>query len=330
MALYVSFYLLAFGAVLAGPLEMVDTLLPGASAVATNILQPILFTSPTIALFALFPTGRFVPLWTRWLVLLSIVSTPFVVYASLGNWANLIALSPAATLIFLMIAAAVYAQIYRYLRVSGQNERQQTKWSVSGLVLWILVTGVSTVPYILLQIRPSRTALPWWVLLATPIWWLSLDIVPVTLTVAVLRSRLFDIDAVIRRTLIYGVLTAILAAIYFAIVLGAQRVTQAVTGQTGQHPVFIVVSTLLVASLFNPLRGRLQAAIDRRFYRRKYDAARTLERFAASMRSEVDLSQLSASLLNAVDEALRPTHVALWLHPQPRLPDERESAHPGA
>jgi hypothetical protein len=330
MALFVSFYLLAFGAVLAGPLEMLDTLIPGASAVATDILQPVLFTSPTIALFALFPNGRFVPLWTRWLVLLSLVATPFVIYASLGNWTNLIELSPAAVLLGVMISAAVYAQIYRYLRVSGQTERQQTKWSVSGLVLWILVTGVATVPYFLLQNWPATAALPWWIPALSPLWWLSLDIVPVTLTVAVLRSRLFDIDAVIRRTLVYGMLTAILAAIYFATVLGAQRVAQAATGQSGQQPIFIVASTLLVASLFNPLRRQLQAAIDRRFYRRKYDAARTLERFAASMRSEVDLSQLSRSLLNAVDETLRPAHISLWLHPQRQPHDERESAHPGA
>ena len=259
-------------------------------------------------------------------MLLSIVATPFVVYASLGNWTNLIELSPAAALLGVMIFAAVYAQIYRYLRVSSQTERQQTKWSVSGLVLWILVTGVATAPYVLLQNLPTSAALPWWVPLFSPLWWLSMDIVPVTLTVAVVRSRLFDIDAVIRRTLIYGALTAILAAIYFAMVLGGQRVAQAVTGQPGQQPVFIVVSTLLVASLFNPLRGRLQAAIDRRFYRRKYDAARTLERFGASMRSEVDLSQLSSSLLNAVDETLRPAHVSLWLHPHP--PSAPPSANP--
>jgi hypothetical protein len=171
---------------------------------------------------------------------------------------------------------------------------------------------------------PRSAALPWWVPHLDLIWWLSVDIVPVTLAVAVLRFRLFDIDVLIRRTLVYGTLTAILAAIYFAVVLGAQGVVQTVTGQTGQQPVFIVASTLLVATLFTPLRGHLQAKIDRRFYRRKYDAARTLAAFSQTLRSEVDLAQLSEQLVAVVQETMQPASVSLWLRSSLLQADGRE------
>ncbi len=114
----------------------------------------------------------------------------------------------------------------------------------------------------------------------------------------------------------YGLLTAILAAVYFGVVLGAQSAVRAFTGQTGQQPVFIAASTLLIAALFNPLRRGLQATIDRRFYRRKYDAAKTLEAFGQTLRTETDLARLSEQLLEMVEETMQPAHVSLWL----RLP----------
>jgi hypothetical protein len=317
MALFASFYLLAYGTVQAGPLERLDTLLPGSSALANNVLQPLLFMWPTVALLTLFPTGRFVPPWSRWLLVLAIPLTPVLLSIPVQTW-----LSPASWLVWLAgsyflltVGAALYAQVYRYRHVSSPTERRQTKWAVFGLAMWILVVLVESVPYVMLMSWPPGAALPWWIPVVSPLWWLSLDIVPVTLTVAVLRFRLFDIDVLIRRSLIYGSLTAILATIYFAMVLGAQAVVQAVTGQTGQQPAFIVASTLLVAALFHRLRGRLQTTIDRRFYRRKYDAARTLAAFGQTLRSEVDLAQLIDQLLAVVWETMQPESVSLWLRP---------------
>jgi hypothetical protein len=133
------------------------------------------------------------------------------------------------------------------------------------------------------------------------------------LLVALLRYRLWDIDVLIRRTLIYSVLSAILAIAYLGSVLVLESAFRALTGQ-GQNQLVTVVSTLAIAALFGPLRVRVQRFIDRRFYRRKYDAARTLAGFAATARDETNLEQLSTRLVGVVDETLRPASVSLWLH----------------
>lgn len=147
-------------------------------------------------------------------------------------------------------------------------------------------------------------------LISYPLVLLSL---PVTVGMAILRSRLYDIDVLINRTLVYGTLTVLLALIYFGLVIGLESLVHLFSGQGAQTPVVIVASTLAIAALFQPLRRRLQQIIDRRFYRRKYDAARTLAAFSATLRNEVDLHQLSEHLIAVVEETMQPTHVSLWL-----------------
>jgi hypothetical protein len=139
---------------------------------------------------------------------------------------------------------------------------------------------------------------------------------PLVAGLAILRYRLFDIDLLIRRTLVYGSLTALLAGVYFGIVVGAQSTVRALTGQAGQQPVIIVASTLLIAALFTPLRRGLQAFIDRRFYRRKYDAQKLLAAFGQALRTETDLTELSARVVAVVEETMLPAHVSLWLTPR--------------
>ena len=137
--------------------------------------------------------------------------------------------------------------------------------------------------------------------------------VPFVFGTAILRYGLWDIDVLINRTLVYGTLTAILALVYFGLVVGLQFLFRDLTSQVASSPLIIVGSTLAIAALFQPLRRRIQSAIDRRFYRRKYDAAKTLAHFSAILRDEVDLNRLSEQLVEVVEETMQPAHVSLWL-----------------
>ena len=143
-----------------------------------------------------------------------------------------------------------------------------------------------------------------------------MTIVPLSLSIAVLRYKLYEIDLVINRTLVYGSLTATLAVVYFTGVTATQTLFRTITGHEQQPQLAIVVSTLVIAALFNPLRRRIQAFIDRRFYRRKYDARRTLEAFSSKLRDETDLEALNNELVGVVRETMQPAHLSLWLRPE--------------
>ena len=156
---------------------------------------------------------------------------------------------------------------------------------------------------------------PFWLELLFYVMLLSFAGVPVAVGFAVLRYRLYDIDLLINRTLVYGALTATLALVYFGGVATIQAIFRALTGQEQQPRLAVVVSTLVIAALFNPLRRRIQSFIDRRFYRRKYDVTKTLETFSAKLREETDLDALSDDLVGVVRETMQPAHVSLWLRP---------------
>ena len=141
--------------------------------------------------------------------------------------------------------------------------------------------------------------------------------IPISIGIAILRYRLYEIDTLINRTLVYAVLTAMLVAVYFGGVTATQAIVRALTGQEQQPQLTVVISTLVIAALFNPLRHRIQAFIDSRFYRRKYDARKTLEDFSAKLRDETDLDVLSEDLVEVVRETMQPAHVSLWLRPDP-------------
>ena len=151
-------------------------------------------------------------------------------------------------------------------------------------------------------------------------------LIPLSVTIAILRSRLWDIDVIIRRTLVYSTLTVILALLYFGLVIGLESLLRPLAGQGGQSQVIIVASTLVIAVLFQPLRHRIQGIIDRRFYRRKYNAAKIVEAFSATLRNEVDLSLLREHLITVVQDTMEPSHVSLWLRESDnkRSPLDRE------
>jgi len=146
---------------------------------------------------------------------------------------------------------------------------------------------------------------------------------PLSIGIALVRYRLWDIDLIIKRTLVYGTLTGTLASVYFLLIIALQFLVRSLTGQVLQSPLVIVASTLAIAALFQPLRHRIQSIIDRRFYRRKYDAARAFATFSATLRNEVDLNQLREQLGAVVQETMQPTFISLWLRPPEHVGKQR-------
>jgi hypothetical protein len=207
------------------------------------------------------------------------------------------------------LGVVAVASVLVRLRRSSGVERQQIKWfAYAGAVL-----ATST---IITYVLSEASSLRWlgWVAFVPGM--AGNAGMPVAVGIAILRYRLYEIDILINRTLVYGVLTGTLALVYLGGVASAQAIFRALTGQQGQSQLAVVVSTLVIAALFNPLRRRIQGFIDRRFYRKKYDAAKTQEAFSAKLRDEMDLDALSDDLLGVVRETMQPAHVSLWLRPE--------------
>lgn len=217
--------------------------------------------------------------------------------------------TPPLAAIFILIAifGGVLARFWR----SRGDERQQMKWFAFGVTLGIIAIFINVSV-------DANSNLGFAIAFA---------LLPISIGISVLRYRLYDIDFIINRALVYGPLSAALATIYFGVVIGVQPIVDRLTGQTNPHPIIIVLTTLLIAALFQPLRQRIQRLIDRRFYRRKFDAAHTLATFGRSLRTEVEMEQLCEHLVNTVEETMQPVHVSLWLRPratpQPNVGDQR-------
>jgi hypothetical protein len=310
MALLVSMFLVSFGPV------TVDT----TDAEALISSQPawglpvrgveIVGTVCVVLFFLLFPNGRFAPRWTRWLA----VAFP-AFQVTYGLFPKLYSRSPAlemvSFLVFLgIVVTLVWSQTYSYRRFSSPAQRRQTKWVVFGTTLAVAGTFPFKLP-VDLSLLGGDTPLV--LLLFKTGFAFSFLLVPLSISVAVLRSHLFDIDVLINRTLVYGSLTAMLIGLYFGGIVVLQRLFVALTGE--KSTLAVVASTLLIAALFNPLRRRIQSFIDRGFYRRKYDARKTLESFSAKLRNETDLDALSDDLVGVVQETMQPEHFTLWLWP---------------
>ena len=226
---------------------------------------------------------------------------------SLKNAGLLEVVVPSLWSILAVMSAVSLVMRFRY---SSGEERQQIKWVAYALVLLIVVTVSNQLVW--------QNLLPGWFDVFFP---LLLEVLWISIAVAIFRYRLYDIDLVINRTLVYGALTLFLALIYFGGVVLLQATLRALTGQ--ESSLAVVASTLLIAALFNPLRHRIQSFIDRRFYREKYDAAKTLEAFSATLRHETDLDALNEHLVAVARDTMRPTQVSLWL----REPNVRVDAH---
>jgi hypothetical protein len=257
-----------------------------------------------------FPTGRFTPGWTAVLVLLWEFQVVLFITSVIS-----IAPTPLFAVEFLLTWGSVSAvQVYRYRHVYTPVQRQQTKWVVFAYSLGVVVNVVSLGVGALVP-RLGATDSPYQLLVNFLSIFVSL-LIPLSIGIAILRYRLWDIDTIINRALVYGSLTGLLGALYAVLIVGLQGLTHLVVRQSSQ-PIVLVISTLVIAALFLPLRRRLQGLIDRRFYRHKYDAEKTLAAFSAALQSEVDLQEISVQLVAAVQETMQPERVSLWLWPSP-------------
>ena len=306
MAFLVSTFLILWGTTNGGTEHVLDTVHPELHLL-TMLALGVQFALLTIILFV-FPDGRFVPRWSR---------LPVLIWCGVVLVALL--LSPptpdpdAGVLGIFGFLFGGLAQIYRYARRSTAIQRQQTKWVSFALIAQVLTNILAlTVESIPSLHTPGVTALLT-DLGNVAILTIASGLIPVALAIAILRYRLWDIDIIVRRTLVYALLTGALAAVYVGGVILFERISQIVLGQ--ESDLAIVGSTLAIAALFQPLRRRIQAFIDRRFYRRNYDAARTLATFGQTIRDEVDLGQLSSRLVEVAAETMRPAQVGLWLRP---------------
>jgi hypothetical protein len=201
------------------------------------------------------------------------------------------------------------AQIVRYRTVSDTIARVQTKWIVGATVVGIASFLASSSVVLLGAGAEGRIGRFW--ILGDLGFSLLTYLLPIAIAIAILRYRLWDIDVIIRKTLVYSVLSGLLALVYFGMVVLLQSLFDSVSGQ--QSPIAIVISTLVIAALFAPLRQRVQAVIDRRFYRKKYDAQQVLAQFAITARDETDMDKLTTELVRVVQETMQPENVSLWL-----------------
>ncbi len=298
--------------------------LPGgdiAALVADAIWLPTL-ASATLLLFVLFPTGRPLPGW-RWLAWLTSLNLVVYLVATLLNPEPLyffpeltnplgvagsgqavqVALDIMNPLLFVSLVLGLLVLGLRFRRAQG-SERLQMKWLVYAAALWL-----ASLPVLILigEQGDGRVA---GILVGDLLFSLLIALIPLAVGVAILRHRLYDIDVVINRTLVYGSLTAALAATYLGMVL---LLRLALDPLTRQSDIAVAGSTLAVAALVRPLRARIQSVVDQRFYRARYDAARTLERFSGRLREELDVDALGADLKHVVHDTVQPAHVSLWL-----------------
>lgn len=254
----------------------------------------------------LVPNGRFSPRWAY----IPMLATFLLLFGPLDE-------PLVSTTTVLLVVFGGSLQLYRYLREANTVERQQTKWIIFGVVIfvtaiiaWVLVFGRA------LPIPDGQPRII--AMLISGIYgdFFALSFLPVAITIAILRYRLWDIDILIRRTLIYGLLSASLAILYFGMIILSQNAFRALTGQDSQ--LLIVLSTLVIAALFRPLRRGIQNLIDRRFYRQKYNAEKILAEFAEKARDEVELDALTKELTRVVKDTMQPAHLSLWLKEKKR------------
>ena len=313
MFLLVSAAIFASGLIFFLGLQISDLLRPEQIAlwIWGSIILYGLLTASLLHFTFVFPQPSMNPKYRNWLLIAIYLGVwvPYLLFAlplsgGAQNPVELLLLLARSTAIMTLtyFSLILIASFFKYRRTDSLVERRQMRWILWALIIanvpWLILSAVPAVLGESSQIASNVTGLLWL-------------LIPTAFAISILREGLFDIDVIIRRTLIFTILTVMLAAIYFGSVIVLQSLFTAVSGQ--QSAVAIVISTLVIAALFQPLRQRIQGWIDRRFFRRKYDASQTLSKFASKARDEINLEQLSEELLHVVAETMQPDRVWLWL-----------------
>ena len=297
-----------------------NTILGENAAWLSSWLWSLLLYVPTSSVLLLFPDGRLPsPRWrpVAWGVALGaaggvaglaleagpLTDFPQIAnpYGVAGPVVGIVGVVGSIVAAGSMVASAV-SLIVRLRRTRGE-QRQQLKWLAYWGAVAVAAIGVGSL------------VIPWSVPVSILIMSVAMLGLPIFTGIAIVRHRLYDIDLIINLTLVYAILSATLAVVYFGGIVVLQRVFAGLTGQEKLPQLAIVASTLAIAALFAPLRRRIQSFIDRRFYRRKYDARKTLEAFSTKLREETDLAALSDDLTSVIEETMQPAHVSLWLRP---------------
>lgn len=313
MALFMAYYLVFHGLLFGGPIEMLDPIWSQASAVNSFVLMPLINLPMTMILLAIFPDGHFVPRWTRW-----VLWAVFVMEVIAGGsefmllrypsdlYVRLIAATAAAWPA--VIAALVGAQIYRYRHVSSRMQRQQTKWVMYGFLVMIGLFVVGGGPWFHALSLPNGSRMPWWVSPVESTWILSVAVVPIALTISVLRYRLYDVDVLINRTLVFGALSAFVIGAYALVVGGMSMLFQ-----SSGSLIFSLVATGFVAVLFHPLRQRLQRAVNRLLYGDRDEPFVVMRRLGERLESSGVPAEMLTGIVETVVQALKLPYAQITL-----------------
>jgi signal transduction histidine kinase len=314
MALFLSFYLLAF-AIFSGPLDMAD---PFPEAGFISFLRNVLFTPlvmypASCLVFLLIPDGRFAPPWGRWVAAAALATAPVMATISFYAWINRFAvpaqvLAVDSLMAVTVMAGVVYTQYHRYRHVASSQQRQQIKWVIFGVSLMLLIMAVSAIPYFWSLSQPEDAPYPIWAAISTAFYFLAFAILPISLTIAVLRHQLYEIDVIINRTLVYGALSAIVIALY-VVAVG----TVGILFQVENNLLVSLVVTGLVAVLFQPLRKWLQAKVNRLMFGDRDSPAVVLARLGEHIEANVPLGQLLMGILETVSKSLKLPYAAVEL-----------------
>lgn len=302
MVAFVSVYLIIYAIGFSGPLEMFEFAWPSLQINSFEIVSSVIFGPMSIALLTLFPDGQFVPPWSKWLIAASIPLIPMTFF-----YQDFVA-SAELNIVFwlfsiyglILFALAFSSQIFRYRNISSQAERQQIKWVVYGLGLWLLSIVISSAFYIFIETLPPASSLPWWVSVMSLFWTISLALLPLSLAISVMRFRLYDIDIIINRTLVFGILTALVILTYIVAVgmLGS-------IFQQSENSLIAFASTVLIAVLFNPMRIRLQSGVNRIMFGDRDEPFEVVRRLGRRLETNADPSSILPAIVETVTQTLK-------------------------